>query len=1063
MTQTVKFIDISQTYIPCEPNGYPVNLMDYSRAETENPRQVVAYDGYNFIPTAEGYKSYFGTDYSVDAGAIDPNIDYALMFQTSSYRNLLVALCETGIYIKEASSEGAWRQPVQHAVSDTYKPWSWCVLDSDLYVYKQGDAKLYKIPFNEAEYSAARLNDKPSTDLNMVLSGGTVTYANDKSYAYAYFKADGRLTAATDWKKPSANTPMAIYEVTIPVVAGALGYRMYMKTDAGAMYYFDMPNGVMYINTIASAPWKELTAFPDPQVLANITYEPFMPQAITPSFLNMAGQIGIFAAGVRLGFWDAENSVSWSSVDSVADFTPSLTTLAGNSVFADVIGKIVTIQQCGTGFIIYSTKSIVYVFKDDAQAYLWQPSRILEQGISYRRNVASTKTFDVQFAYTTGGIYKISQGRPEAVIPEIWDLLQRTEGPVYLDLVDNRYLMFQPLDPNFQSKVVRTRIDSVPGYQWILNDKIISGDFSDVTPFIDQPAEQVCVTWKSAEALHQNGVMNIPSPPPPEEKGLWQPFYRTHFSMGNLPAAITWATGGACPVLDANNQPLPWNPTNLLQGSNQHHTVLEDDVNDPNSRMDSVKFFTTQLAIWEKVDQARQALIQELTNKVYTGNKIHYHDVYTTPNGNYGISNGDPANRPVASGTDSQGTCFLGYIPIAYSEPVWNTNECGMSISRYCIARAKVVIQSFYGKQRKEINRLPGTEGWLAADWLVGAAPAGIKTTPRTMMEFVNAAYPAPTGYVYVRFSLTGPVSGSPLYSLSGLPPTYPCNARYFIPGEVKVLSPITHHMLVTEIEYGVFDVDTARMEVMAYKNFSRNLIYYVLTSCTFNIEPPSTYKSPPAMYQTPVDPITGQTCGQPYVPISVPAYPEPIEWPQQVVNVPGYAFLLQDGSPEPAYPIRYGAYVFDTYLKKWGRHKDMYKAYVDYSPINIAQNEPIPYEVFRVKAGIVSLAGAFEIFNDSPYRSEIVYGKIGYFRKGFTDVHEVRVHFREDAKGFVKLEPSLDGQYPEATQGISQSYDAAKQVVLFANSSARWYNVVISGKYDITYLEFRGTRAGRR
>ena len=86
---------------------------------------------------------------------------------------------------------------------------------------------------------------------------------------------------------------------------------------------------------------------------------------------------GIFRANGRLGFWDSANSVSWSSLFSFIDFTPSLETLAGFATFNDVLGRIVTIKASGSGFIIYSTK-ISWSFLQWHQAF-FSPQRQLQK------------------------------------------------------------------------------------------------------------------------------------------------------------------------------------------------------------------------------------------------------------------------------------------------------------------------------------------------------------------------------------------------------------------------------------------------------------------------------------------------------------------------------------------------------------------------------------------------------------------------------------------------------------------------------------------------------------
>ena len=65
MAQQAKYIDITHfcTYLPIDPITLPEN----SQATTgeDAPEQkipVIPYEGYNFMPTSVGYRSYFGAN-----------------------------------------------------------------------------------------------------------------------------------------------------------------------------------------------------------------------------------------------------------------------------------------------------------------------------------------------------------------------------------------------------------------------------------------------------------------------------------------------------------------------------------------------------------------------------------------------------------------------------------------------------------------------------------------------------------------------------------------------------------------------------------------------------------------------------------------------------------------------------------------------------------------------------------------------------------------------------------------------------------------------------------------
>jgi hypothetical protein len=81
--------------------------------------------------------------------------------------------------------------------------------------------------------------------------------------------------------------------------------------------------------------------------------------AFIPNFL--VSFQGIFKAGTRLGAWDIDNTIYWSSNLDTHDFTPSLTTLAGYAQFEGVTGDICTIKSHKEGFIIYCYEAIIGV------------------------------------------------------------------------------------------------------------------------------------------------------------------------------------------------------------------------------------------------------------------------------------------------------------------------------------------------------------------------------------------------------------------------------------------------------------------------------------------------------------------------------------------------------------------------------------------------------------------------------------------------------------------------------------------------------------------------------
>lgn len=389
--QQTKFIDLTRSYLPMDPNAFPDSMHVVDMKE-EQRVPVMAYDGKNFLPTAYGYKSFFGINKELGADDLAERVDFMLIFQNDALNNFLIALCDSGIWYKAGDTLGAWTQAVvmPHNRDDplVHFEWSFDTLEDDLYVYREGNEEFHRI------------------------------------------------------------------------------------------------------SSIVAAPGIEVVA-------------------ITPSFLNMAAQKGLFRAGNRIGMWDSDDSISWASLDDPGDFTPNLETLAGNAKFKLVTGKIVNILSHGDGFIVYATKSIVYARKAESSLFLWSPTLVLSTGIAYREEVIKTVPHTRHFAFTGMGLYQIENGNPEVIIPEITDFFKLNSGPKYLRFLEGRYLYFGLMDPNYRT-----------GFP-VLVEGVIPGTTIEYSAenlqelFAETQGENPTLTFQDFMTLLHNGVfMNFDAIPP---------------------------------------------------------------------------------------------------------------------------------------------------------------------------------------------------------------------------------------------------------------------------------------------------------------------------------------------------------------------------------------------------------------------------------------------------------------------------------------------------------------------------------------------------------------------
>lgn len=363
MANTSHVVDISKSYMPIDPNSLGKNFQWTGREDAPvESLPCFPYEGYNFLPTSYGYRAYFGANSLL---AVDPlpnlNCDEILVFQTDQFENMLVALTAGGIYTLQGAAT-TWTHAVsltdQYVIDGTYLEYTWCVIENNLYIYRQGHTHVVKIDFD-----------------------GTVS-------------------------------------------------------------------------------------------------------TFIPSFLNMAGQLGIFRANGRLGFWDSANSTSWSSALDLTDFTPSIENMVGNLTFLGIQGRIVTIKEHGEGFIIYATKSIVGVSYNDTGSQLWDAMILTEAGgIAYSKSVTIGGTSKEHYAFTSTGIYRIGhfnalsrQYDLKPIIPDTYDFLKESRDPVFLQCHAGRYLHFLLVGNDY--------INGYSSFNSVTVELTISASDQSATPYI---------------------------------------------------------------------------------------------------------------------------------------------------------------------------------------------------------------------------------------------------------------------------------------------------------------------------------------------------------------------------------------------------------------------------------------------------------------------------------------------------------------------------------------------------------------------------------------------------
>ena len=1070
MAQNVKFVDVTRSYIPVDPKAFPQNLIaPRSEDAPEDAPLVAAYEGWNFLPTSYGYKSYFGTNAAMAIGALSRSADYVLLYQTGTFQNILVALCDNGIWINRSENADAWEHVAEQDVvaDDVVADWSYCILNRGLYLYRAGALNYWKIFFTP---SADLLGTFDFVGAISAVAMPTVTGfpAGTREFRVSYANADGWYSSESEPVSVTTATAEAI-TISWPAQAGATAYRVYATKDE-VTEYFDVPaTDLQYYYAIVPA--DGTTSIPDASWVESVE-EFYLPVSVTPTFLNMEGQIGIFSAGTRLGFWDSEDSIGWSSIDDYAEFTPSIQTLAGSAVFSDVAGRIISIHSHGEGFIIYATKSIVVVNKAVEATFMWDPKKILDVGVSYPKQVTVNDTGMVHYAYTNSGIYNIEEGRQQLIIPAIYDFFKKSSLPVYISMLENRYLAFHVMDPEYILGNVQFVTDSIPATTITFPQDLAIGDLGDP---IELVGNDTCYTLQGLNHVHQGAGAGSASDDGFDFGPLWNSLYRTYYSFGGIGGPIEWGPT-PCPTLPVPSGPdLEFNPTvgrvtDVTQdGTNKY--IVEDNPVEFWFRQNTEKFVATQTALWRLADEALAAHLQEITSKTYTGQVSL--QVVGSENDTPDISSDNfivpsAANScPLAVNPAEMGVitdiCDIGDFITAFGGFNWGFSNCGMYLTRYVTGKATLsrVTTVTTTCTRETYSGAEGA-GWFD---ITNGAGYGHATPEDVIRKRIELFFPTWVGQP-VRYDSITPYNGLG-YALGpepGAEYVNICAPQFFLPGKAEVTRTTKHYLVLRNPQTGIFGVDTAYMELMGWYN-SDDITQIVPAdaSCT-----PPAYdpEDPPSSSSggMPISDIDGTICGIPFDPITLPALsPDPIEWPSQSVTYPPAIFLLQEGSIAPKYPTFYGAYVYDTHLEKWGKYKGEYKLFVNYQALNGQVGSVVPYATFGINAGILDAMGLLYLFDAAPEDSYITYGKIGYQRLGFTNVEEVKVQFASLSDCKIAVQGSLDGKNLEATLIKEQALSNEMTGTLFANMSTRWYNITISGTYDISYIEFRGTRSARR
>lgn len=117
-------------------------------------------------------------------------------------------------------------------------------------------------------------------------------------------------------------------------------------------------------------------------------------------------------------------TVYWSSLIDPVDFVPSLATGAGFAIPQDVKGRITAVLGIAGGFIIYTSRNAVAaVYSNNTRAPFTFKEVSNAGGILSYEQVTSEQNSGPHYAWTTGGLQKITIQSSEPVSAEVSDFL----------------------------------------------------------------------------------------------------------------------------------------------------------------------------------------------------------------------------------------------------------------------------------------------------------------------------------------------------------------------------------------------------------------------------------------------------------------------------------------------------------------------------------------------------------------------------------------------------------------------------------------------------------------
>ena len=271
-------IDTKQSMIVVDPKEFPIGLGQTTREDypTESVG-VLLYEGKNILPTPFGYQSFFDQSATLNVGNLAGKlIQKTFVYQSAQLSQILVALCEDGIYVANGTTgeSAPWSRVVDLSagvVADVRRLWTTAVIGNRVFCYMQGQPKIWAFVTPDVYAEAASpspISDATRAQVWTAWGAGLVSYVPNfinLAGQMGIFRADNRLgmwdsANAVAWSsanyiedfKPSAQTFAGV--TTFTDVQG----RITLVMGHGDGFIIYATNSIVLATSLSGTPekWK---------------------------------------------------------------------------------------------------------------------------------------------------------------------------------------------------------------------------------------------------------------------------------------------------------------------------------------------------------------------------------------------------------------------------------------------------------------------------------------------------------------------------------------------------------------------------------------------------------------------------------------------------------------------------------------------------------------------------------------------------------------------------------------------------------------------------------------